>query len=110
MTQPFPSFSIAPEAVAVLADELRSLAGELTEDADLSRSTATSFPIALGGDEGWTAACAATAWGSLQEVLADRSRAVADTFDAAVAAYRAEDAALAGRVGHGHPPAEGAPR
>lgn len=112
MSQPLPagSFAVDPGAVAALADELHSLAAELAEEAERSRATATSFPVALGGDEGWTASCAATAWASLQRVLADRTRAVAGTLDAAVAAYRTEDDALAGRIHPGDRDAGRGPR
>jgi hypothetical protein len=104
MSHPLPdaSFSVRPEKVAALAGELRALAAELADDADGIRSGAASFAAALGGDEGWAAGAAATAWASLHEVLATRTDALAGTLAAAAAAYRAEDAALAGP--HGRPP------
>ena len=76
MSHPLPtgSFTVSPEAVEALATELRALAGELVDDAGWVRAAAASFPVALGGDEGWTAGGTATAWARLQEVLAARRR------------------------------------
>ena len=101
MSHPLPdaSFAVRPDEVEALATELGALAAELDDDAGWVRSAAASFPMALGGEEGWTAGATATAWASLQEVLAARARALAGTLSAAAAAYRAEDAALAGRPG-----------
>ena len=101
MSHPLPdaSFSVHPEEVAALAGELRALAAELADDAGGIRSAAASFPAALGGDEGWAAGATATAWAALQEVLVARTDALAGTLAAAAAAYRAEDAALAGPQG-----------
>jgi len=98
MSRPLPtgSFTVSPEAVSALATELRALAGELVDDAGWVRAAAASFPVALGGDEGWTAGGTATAWARLQEVLAARAEAIAVTVLEAVDAYRAQDAALAG--------------
>jgi hypothetical protein len=112
MSQPLSSqsFLVHPEAVEALAAELGSLAAELTDDARWTRSTATSFPVALGGGEGWVAGSAATAWACLQEVLAAQADAVAGTLIAAAAAYRAEDAALSGRVAAGRPADARGPR
>ena len=101
MSLPTGSFTVRPEAVEALATELQALAAELADEAGWVRAAAASFPVALGGDEGWTAGATATAWARLQEVLAARTEAMAGTLLAAVAAYRAEDAALAGP---GRPP------
>jgi hypothetical protein len=100
MTHPIPdaSFTVVPDAVDALAAELGALAAELTDDADRTRSSAASLRAALGGHEGWLAGAAATAWAGLYEVLAARTRALGGTLAAAAAAYRAEDAALAGPV------------
>ena len=104
MSHPLPdaSFAVVPDAVDALAGELRALAAELADDADRLRSVAASFATALGGDEGWTAGATATAWAQLEEVVAARTNALAVTLGAAADAYRAEDAALAGR--HGRAP------
>ena len=98
MSHPLPagSFTVRPEAMEALATELRALAAELADEAGWVRAAAASFPVALGGDEGWTAGGTATAWARLQDVLAARADSMAGTLLAAVAAYRAEDAALAG--------------
>jgi hypothetical protein len=105
MSHPLPdaSFSVRPDEVAALAGELSALAAELADDAASIRSAAASFPAALGGDEGWAAGATATAWACLQEMLAGRTDALAGTLAAAADAYRAEDAALAGRP-HDRPP------
>ena len=84
--------SVQLDAVQGLAAELAVLAADLAGDAALCRSTAMSLGAALGGDEGWTAAEVAAAWSDLTGV-------VAGTLLAAVAAYRAEDTALAERIG-----------
>ena len=97
MAMPTGSFTVRPEAVEALATELLALAAELADDAGWVRAAAASFPVALGGDEGWTAGGAATAWACVQEVLANRAEAMAGTLLAAMDAYRAEDAALVGR-------------
>ncbi|MCW2633832.1 MAG: hypothetical protein JWQ99_199 [Blastococcus sp.] len=101
-----PTFSVRPGALEALAAELAALAGDLSEDGALCRSAATSLATALGGDEGWSARAAATAWAALAEVVAARAGAVAGTLVAAVAAYRSVDQALAEQIG----PAPDAPR
>jgi hypothetical protein len=90
------SFTVRPDAVEALAIELGALAAELTEDAELARSAAASFPVALDGHEGWAAGATAVAWACLYAVLAARTSALSGTLSAAAAAYVAEDAALAG--------------
>jgi hypothetical protein len=99
MTHPLPdaSFTVVPDGVDALADELGALAAELTEDAENTRSAAASLRGALGGADGWVAGAAATAWAGLYEVVAARTRALGRTLAGAAAAYRTEDAALAGR-------------
>jgi hypothetical protein len=106
VSHPLPgeSFTVVPDGVAALAAELAVLAAQLTEDVDRARSAAGSFPEALGGHEGWAAGATATAWACIYDVLAGRARALAGTLRAAVAAYLAEDAALAGSLGSGPRP------
>jgi len=101
MTMPTPDggFAIEPAAVAALAAALGALARELSGDADRARSAAAAFPSALGGLEGGFAGAAAGTWASLEEILALRTTALADTVRAAVDAYRGEDVFLAARVG-----------
>ena len=99
MPAPAPRFGIEPRAVEALAVELHALAAELAEDADAARSAAAAFTPALGGEDGWAPGAAAQAWASVEDALAERTGAVAGTLLAAVAAYRAEDLALAERVG-----------
>lgn len=91
--------TVHPDAVGGLAAELTALAAELHDEARLCRSTAVSLRSAMEGHEGWTAGAAGTAWAALVQVLADRGSAVAVTLTAAVSAYAAEDATLAGRIG-----------
>jgi hypothetical protein len=93
-----PAITVRLEAVEALATELSVLAGELSDDAALCRSAATSLYAALSGDTGWSAGSAATTWSALTEVVAARSGAVAGTLVSAVAAYRAAEAALAERI------------
>jgi hypothetical protein len=106
MSHPLPgdSFTVVPDGVAALADELVTLAAELTEDVERTRSAAASFPEALGGIEGWTAGATATSWACLYELLASRTHELAATLTAAAAAYLAEDAWLAGSLGSGRRP------
>jgi hypothetical protein len=93
-----PAITVRLDAVEALAAELSALAGELSDDAALCRSTATSLYVALSGDEGWSAGSAATAWAAVADVVAARSGAVAGTLVSAVAAYRAADAVMAQRL------------
>jgi hypothetical protein len=102
--------AVEPAALEVLAAELEALAAELARDAEHALSVAATFPVALGGEEGRAAGAAATAWASLEEVLADRTRALAGTLVGAAAAYRAEDAALSGHMGRGRPAGDRVPR
>jgi len=106
MSHPLPggAFTVVPDGVAALADELATLAAELTEDVERTRSAAASFPEALGGIEGWTAGATATSWARLYELMASRTRALAATLAAAAAAYLAEDAAIASSLGSGRRP------
>jgi hypothetical protein len=99
------SFAVRPDEVEALATELAALAGELGDDAGRVRAAASWYPVALDGHEGWSAGATATAWAGLQELLAERAGDLGGTLSAAAAAYRAEDAALAG-----HPHRAAAPR
>ena len=106
MSHPVPgaSFTVVPDGVEALARELAGLAAELTEDVARVRWAAASFPAALGGHEGWAAGATATSWALLYEAVAERTGALAGTLTAAVAAYLAEDAALAGGCDTAGPP------
>ena len=105
MSHPLPgAFTVEPDGVTALAHELATLAAELAGDVDRMRSAAASFPHALDGHAGWAAGATGTAWTSLCDLVADRTSALAGTLTAAVAAYVAEDAALADTVGAGRGP------
>lgn len=97
-------FTLVPDGLQALADELVVLSLEVAERADSARSAGRVLGEALDGDTASAAADAANAWGALEELLADRTRAVAGILRAAVAAYLAEDLALSGRVGPGGRP------
>jgi hypothetical protein len=101
MTTPAPAggFTLVPGALLALADELWLLGTELDDDADAARWAAATVGPAMEGEAGRAAEAAATAWASLEEALADRTRALAGVLRAAVTAYRAEDAALAAGLG-----------
>jgi hypothetical protein len=90
--------SVQLDEVSALAAEIAALGAELDERAHLCRGAATVLADALGGIEGWTASGVAVAWSSLVALVADRAGAAAGTLVAAVAAYRAADAAMAGRM------------
>ena|SRR6476469_1676086 len=106
MSHPFPgaAFTFSPDAVTGLADELRVLAAELAGTVDRIRSAAASFPVALEGREGWAAGAAATSWARVCDLMASRTGALAQVLTAAVAAYLAEDVALARSVGSSRAP------
>ena len=101
MTSPSPAdpILVRPRALAALADELTDLATDLLDDADCCRAAAGSLSAALDGAEGWTAGAAGSAWARVEEVLAERTSALARTVDDAVRAYLGEDARLAAWMG-----------
>jgi len=98
MSSPLEPISVRPAALQALATELTALAGDLTGDAELCRSTGRSLATALGGDEGWTTQRCALAWATAEEVLAGGARAVAATLADAAARYADEDDALAAGI------------
>jgi hypothetical protein len=106
MSHPLPgeSFTVVPDAVAALADELSTLAAELAGDVERIRSAAGCFPTALEGHEGWAAGAAATSWALLCDLVASRTRALGEVLTAAVTAYLAEDAAVASSFGSARTP------
>jgi hypothetical protein len=106
MSHPLPgaSVTVVPDGLDAHADELASLAAELTGNVERARSAAASLPEALGGTEGWTAGATATAWARLFEVLAARTAALAATLAAAAAAYLADDAAITHALGSARRP------
>jgi hypothetical protein len=106
MSHPLPgeAFTVDPDGLQALADELGTLAAALSGDVGLARSAAGCFSEGLGGHEGWNAGATATAWACLYDVMAARTRALAGTLTAAVTAYVAEDAWLASALASGGPP------
>lgn len=101
MTSPSPAdpVLVRPAAVSALADDLTGLAAELLDDADGCRGAARSLSAAIEGEQGWSAAAAATAWAGLAELLADLAGALGRTLDAAVHAYLAADGRIAAGIG-----------
>lgn len=101
MTSPSPAepVLVRPQALGALAGELSGLATELSGDADRCRVAAGWLSAALEGEDGWSAGAVATAWADLEEVLAARTEALAQTVSGAVQAYLDEDARLAGWTG-----------
>lgn len=106
MSHPLPgaSFAVSPAGVTALADELTILAADLAGDVERIRSAAACLPSALEGPEGWSAGATATSWALLCDVMAGRAGALAQMLTTAVAAYLAEDAALAGSARPGRGP------
>jgi hypothetical protein len=98
------SFAVSPDGLTALADELATLAAELAGDAERIRSAAATLPAALEGPEGWAAGATATSWALLCELISSRTGVLARVLTAAVTAYLAEDAALAGSLGPGRGP------
>ena len=100
MSAPIPAGTVVvdPAAVAALAAELSALAGERLADAAACRAGAASITAALGGLEGWEASGTATAWAALEELLAERTAALAATMTAAAQASLAADSALAASI------------
>jgi hypothetical protein len=90
--------SVQLDVLAGLLAELRALAADLTEDEQLSSATAWSLEGALAGAVGEEARQAGTAWAGGMGALAARTLAVAATLDAALDAYRAADAGVAGQI------------
>jgi hypothetical protein len=93
---------VDPAGLEALGAELSTLAADLREDGDLSRTVSADLRLALAGRDGWSPAAGATAWASLLELLADRTDALARTLDEAAAAYRAQDAALTAGMAAGN--------
>ena len=106
MSHPLPgvSFTVVPGAVTALAEELSALAAALAGDVEQIRSVGRRFPAALEGHEGWAAGAAATSWAQLCDLVVSRTRALGEVLTAAVAAYLAEDSAIAGSFGSGRTP------
>ena len=94
------SATIAAEfdAIAALAAELAGLAAELTEDAQLCRSTAVSLGTAVSGRIGERAGAAGSGWAATLELLGREAGARAATVSAAVDSSRMADATRADRV------------
>jgi len=110
MSSPLPAepFLVRTEFLEALAAELSALAGDLRTDADLCRSTGSSFAAALGDLEGWTAQSATSTWARLEDLLADGTATLADGVRATAADYAEHDGSVARRVAAAGPhPAPG---
>ena len=86
------------DAVQALGEELAALAAELSGDADLCASTATSLATAAPGEVSDGAGATGRAWAALVTALAEGADAAAVAVLAAVRSYRLADAALSDRV------------
>ena len=93
--------SVQLDALAALLTELTVLGAELGEEGELAAASGRSLGTALAGPVGETAATAGAGWAGALTTLAARTLAVATTLDAALAAYRAADAGIAGRIDPG---------
>jgi hypothetical protein len=93
--------SVQLDALAGLLQELTALGRQLGDEAELSSSTGMSLETALSGAAGAAAGEAGAEWSAVLTALAARTLAVAATLDQALAAYRAADAGIAGRIGSG---------
>jgi hypothetical protein len=91
--------SVQLDALEELAVELQLLAGELDDDAARCSRAAAGLSAGLSRDEGLTAIGAASTWAALTAAVADGTRAVSGGLAAAVASYRAAEAARAASIG-----------
>jgi uncharacterized protein YukE len=86
------------DAIDALADELAGLATELGSEAHLCRSTAVSLGTAVTGEAGHRSGAAGAGWGTLVDLVAQQTGALAATLRDAVRSYRLADAALSDRL------------
>ena len=93
--------SVHLDALAALLAELTALGAELADDEHVTAATGRSLGSALDGPVGEAAAAAGAGWAEVVTTLAARTLAVAATLDAALAAYRAADAGIAGQIDPG---------
>ena len=93
--------SVQLDALAALLAELSALGVELEREGRLCASTGRSLGSALAGPVGGDAVIAGEAWTDLVGTLAARTLGVAASLEAAVAAYRAADAGIAGQLDPG---------
>ncbi|MQA36503.1 hypothetical protein, partial [Modestobacter roseus] len=96
--------SVQLEALGQLRVELAGLGRELAGDAELSGAVGRSLGSALPGAVGAAAASAGGRCAGLTGALAGRTAEVAAVLDAALTAYRAADAGLAGQLAALDPP------
>lgn len=95
--------SVQLDVLAVLLEELTALGGELAEEGELGTATGRTLGTALDGAVGEAAGETGAAWAAAVTALPARVLAVTATLDAALTAYRAADAGLAGRIGLSRP-------
>jgi hypothetical protein len=91
--------SVQLDVLAVLLEELTALGAELAGEGELGTSTGRTLGTAVDGPVGAAAGETGAAWALAVTALSVRVLAVTATLDAALAAYRAADAGLAGRIG-----------
>ena len=93
--------SVQLDALAALLAELSALGVELERDGEVCAAGGRSLGAALDGPVGLDAGAAGVGWTESVTALAARTFAVAAALEAAVAAYRAADAGLAGQLDPG---------
>ena len=93
--------SVQLDALSALLTELSALGVELEQEGELCAATGRSLAAALEGPVGEDAGVAGAGWTELVTTLAARTLAVAASLEAAVAAYRAADAGIAGQLDPG---------
>ena len=102
--------SVQLDVLDGLLGELRALGEDLTADGQLTAAAGRTLGSALAGPVGEEAALAGAGWAGALIALATRTLAVAATLDAALAAYRAADAGLAGQIDAGRIGTRAVPR
>ena len=93
--------SVQLDVLGALLAELTALGVELADDEGVTAASGRSLGAALDGPVGVAAGTAGAQWTELVTTLAARTLAVAATLDAALAAYRAADEGIAGRLDPG---------
>ena len=102
--------SVQLDVLGGLLAELRALGAELGGEQQLTAASGQALARSLAGPVGEEAALAGAEWAGALGALAARTLAVAASLDAALAAYRAADLQLAGRIAPARPGMVAVPR